>query len=95
MADSELAPKFAPFFSFAGIAAAMIFGSAGAAYGTAKSGIGIAGVGTYRADLIMKVRNHLSQVRCLSSPLLCPVLLQFTVSLSPCSLRKQWAQQPT
>ncbi|KXG49915.1 ATPase, F0/V0 complex, subunit C [Penicillium griseofulvum] len=54
MADSELAPKFAPFFSFAGIAAAMIFGSAGAAYGTAKSGIGIAGVGTYRADLIMK-----------------------------------------
>jgi len=28
---------------------------AGAAYGTAKSGIGIAGVGTYRPDLIMKV----------------------------------------
>ncbi|KAJ5966362.1 hypothetical protein N7481_013076 [Penicillium waksmanii] len=54
MADSELAPKFAPFFSFAGIAAAMVFGSAGAAYGTAKSGIGIAGVGTFRSDLIMK-----------------------------------------
>ncbi|KAJ5851799.1 uncharacterized protein N7529_011184 [Penicillium soppii] len=54
MAESELAPKFAPFFSFAGIAAAMIFGSAGAAYGTAKSGIGIAGVGTFRSDLIMK-----------------------------------------
>ena len=27
----------------------------GAAYGTAKSGIGIAGVGTFRSDLIMKV----------------------------------------
>lgn len=27
---------------------------AGAAYGTAKSGIGIAGVGTFRPDLIMK-----------------------------------------
>ncbi|KAJ5322700.1 Vacuolar ATPase proteolipid subunit c [Penicillium brevicompactum] len=67
MAESELAPKFAPFFSFAGIAAAMIFGysgtsgqtaynftAAGAAYGTAKSGIGIAGVGTFRSDLIMK-----------------------------------------
>ena len=27
----------------------------GAAYGTAKSGIGISGVGTYRPDLIMKV----------------------------------------
>lgn len=27
----------------------------GAAYGTAKSGIGIANVGTFRPDLIMKV----------------------------------------
>lgn len=27
----------------------------GAAYGTAKSGIGIAGVGQFRPDLIMKV----------------------------------------
>jgi len=32
----------------------MIFGCAGAAYGTAKAGIGIAGVGTFRPDLIMK-----------------------------------------
>ncbi|KAJ5191267.1 uncharacterized protein N7498_010252 [Penicillium cinerascens] len=54
MAESELAPNFAPFFSFAGIAAAMVFGCAGAAYGTAKAGIGIAGVGTFRPDLIMK-----------------------------------------
>lgn len=35
----------------------MIFGCAGAAYGTAKSGIGIAGVGTFRPDLIMKVSD--------------------------------------
>ncbi|KAK6224857.1 V-type proton ATPase proteolipid subunit 2 [Colletotrichum tabaci] len=41
--DSVLAPKFAPFIGMAGIAAAMIFGCIGAAYGTAKSGIGIAG----------------------------------------------------
>ncbi|KAK7754637.1 v-type proton ATPase 16 kDa proteolipid subunit 2 [Diatrype stigma] len=59
--DSEAAPKFAPFVGMAGIASAMIFGSTsspnpriGAAYGTAKSGIGIAGVGTFRPDLIMK-----------------------------------------
>ncbi|KAL3954803.1 hypothetical protein ACCO45_010366 [Purpureocillium lilacinum] len=32
----------------------MVFGCIGAAYGTAKSGIGIAGVGTFRPDLIMK-----------------------------------------
>lgn len=92
MADSDLTPKFAPFFGMvsgdvgypkrpwlywrlgqAGIAAAMTFGCKsniedaiihywsfiqgyGAAYGTAKSGIGIAGVGTFRPDLIMKVR---------------------------------------
>ncbi|KAG5963240.1 v-type proton ATPase 16 kDa proteolipid subunit 2 [Claviceps cyperi] len=52
--ESDYAPKFAPFFGMAGIAAAMVFGSVGAAYGTAKSGIGIAGVGTFRPDLIMK-----------------------------------------
>ncbi|TLD07176.1 hypothetical protein PgNI_10281 [Pyricularia grisea] len=56
--ESELAPKFAPFVGMAGIAAAMIFGCAGAAFGTAKSGIGIAGVGTFRPDLIMKVNWH-------------------------------------
>ena len=33
---------------------------AGAAYGTAKSGIGIAGVGTFRPDLIMKVGHEFS-----------------------------------
>ncbi|MCJ1269195.1 v-type proton ATPase 16 kDa proteolipid subunit 2 [Lobaria immixta] len=54
MAESEFTPKFAPFLGMSGIAFAMIFGCAGAAYGTAKSGIGIAGVGTFRPDLIMK-----------------------------------------
>ncbi|KAK4116968.1 V-type ATPase [Canariomyces notabilis] len=54
MAESELSPKFAPFIGMGGIAAAMIFGSIGAAYGTAKSGIGIAGVAQFRPDLIMK-----------------------------------------
>ncbi|KAF2733817.1 vacuolar ATP synthase-like protein 16 kDa proteolipid subunit [Polyplosphaeria fusca] len=52
--ESQLTPAFAPFIGMSGIAFAMIFGCAGAAYGTAKSGIGIAGVGMYRPDLIMK-----------------------------------------
>ena len=38
----------------------------GAAYGTAKSGIGIAGVGTYRPDLIMKVLNTFPSRMCSS-----------------------------
>ncbi|KAH8590763.1 hypothetical protein B0O99DRAFT_300687 [Bisporella sp. PMI_857] len=56
MADlgDDYAPKFAPFFGMAGIFFAMSFGCIGAAYGTAKSGIGIAGVGTFRPELIMK-----------------------------------------
>ncbi|KAL8816205.1 MAG: hypothetical protein Q9223_004744 [Gallowayella weberi] len=54
MAETEISPNFAPFFGMGGIAFAMIFGCAGAAYGTAKAGIGIAGVGTFRPDLIMK-----------------------------------------
>ncbi|KAM0460586.1 hypothetical protein ACHAPV_004861 [Trichoderma viride] len=52
--ESELSPKFAPFIGMTGIAAAMIFGSIGAAYGTVKSGIGIASVAAFRPDLIIK-----------------------------------------
>ncbi|KAK6335889.1 v-type proton ATPase 16 kDa proteolipid subunit 2 [Orbilia blumenaviensis] len=51
---NQLTPAFAPFFGMAGVAFAMIFGCAGAAYGTAKSGIGISGIGIFRPELIMK-----------------------------------------
>ncbi|RMZ66403.1 V-type proton ATPase 16 kDa proteolipid subunit 2 [Pyrenophora seminiperda CCB06] len=54
MSSNELAPSFAPFFGMSGIAFALTRAGAGAAYGTAKAGIGIAGIGTYRPDLIMK-----------------------------------------
>lgn len=32
----------------------MVLSTVGAAYGTSKAGIGIAGLGTFRPDLIMK-----------------------------------------
>ncbi|KAJ2768577.1 v-type proton ATPase 16 kDa proteolipid subunit 2 [Coemansia nantahalensis] len=47
-------PAFAPFFGFMGVAAAIVFSSAGAGYGTAKAGIGIAGAGTFRPTIIMR-----------------------------------------
>jgi len=47
-------PPYAPFFGFAGVASAMIFSTVGAAFGTAKAGIGIAGLGSFRPELIMK-----------------------------------------
>ncbi|KAI5804387.1 putative vacuolar ATP synthase 16 kDa proteolipid subunit [Geopyxis carbonaria] len=51
---TELNPIAAPFYGLAGVAAAMIFTSIGAAYGTAKAGIAIAGIGTFDSSLIMK-----------------------------------------
>ncbi|KFY51269.1 hypothetical protein V497_09286 [Pseudogymnoascus sp. VKM F-4516 (FW-969)] len=54
MADSELAPKFAPFLGMAGASFAMIFGCMGAAYGTARSGAACAAAGVERPDLVMK-----------------------------------------
>ncbi|KAJ6512261.1 V-type ATPase [Mycena vitilis] len=47
-------PPYAPFFGFAGVASAMILSTVGAAFGTAKAGIGIAGLGTFKPELIMK-----------------------------------------
>ncbi|KAH8104564.1 V-type ATPase [Cristinia sonorae] len=47
-------PPYAPFFGFGGVAAAMVLSTVGAAFGTSKSGIGIAGVGTFKPELIMK-----------------------------------------
>ena len=38
----------APFFGFMGAASALVFSCVGAAYGTAKSGVGIASMGVMR-----------------------------------------------
>ncbi|KAJ1960260.1 v-type proton ATPase 16 kDa proteolipid subunit 2 [Dispira parvispora] len=51
---TDYCPVYAPFFGFAGVFGAMVFSTAGAAYGTAKSGIGIAGMGTFYPHLVMK-----------------------------------------
>ncbi len=54
MSSSSSAPAYAPFFGVMGASAAMIFSALGAAYGTAKSGTGIAAMAVMRPDLIMK-----------------------------------------
>lgn len=52
---SEVAnPIYAPFFGVMGASAAVVFSAMGAAYGTAKSGVGIAAMSVMRPDLIMK-----------------------------------------
>ncbi|KAI6241715.1 V-type proton ATPase proteolipid subunit [Aphelenchoides fujianensis] len=45
---------YAPFFGYMGAASAQIFTVFGAAYGTAKSAVGICSMGVMRPELIMK-----------------------------------------
>merc|ERR1711924_136198 len=52
--DLQKCPYTAPFFGFMGAAAALIFANFGAAYGTAKSGVGVASMGVMRPDLVMR-----------------------------------------
>ncbi len=51
---SELCPVYAPFFGAMGCASAIIFTCFGAAYGTAKAGVGVSAMGVLRPDLIVK-----------------------------------------
>ncbi|XP_014675533.1 PREDICTED: V-type proton ATPase 16 kDa proteolipid subunit-like [Priapulus caudatus] len=51
---TEESPYYSPFFGVMGAAAAMSFSALGAAYGTAKSGTGIAAMSVMRPELVMK-----------------------------------------
>eukprot|EP00903_Cladosiphon_okamuranus_P017089 g15747.t1 len=50
----ETCPSSAAFFGFMGVASAMVFGNIGAAYGTAKSGVGISSMGVMNPGLVMR-----------------------------------------
>merc|ERR1711975_178526 len=50
----EMCPPSASFFGFMGCASALVFACLGAAYGTAKSGVGVANMGVLHADMVMK-----------------------------------------
>lgn len=52
MEDWETGPIYGPFFGVMGAASAVIFSSLGAAYGTAKSGSGIAAMAVMRPELV-------------------------------------------
>ena len=51
---STVCPPAASFFGFMGAASALIFSNLGAAYGTAKSGVGVASMGVMRPELVMR-----------------------------------------
>lgn len=52
--SSEQSPMYSPFFGVMGATSAMVFSAMGAAYGTAKSGTGIAAMAVMRPEAIMK-----------------------------------------
>lgn len=54
MSSTPEKPVYAPFFGVVGAVSAIIFSAFGAAYGTAKSGTGIAAMAVMRPELIMK-----------------------------------------
>mmetsp|Transcript_11810 Transcript_11810/g.35839 ORF Transcript_11810/g.35839 Transcript_11810/m.35839 type:complete len:169 (-) Transcript_11810:116-622(-) len=51
---TEECPTWAPLFGFLGVASALVFANVGAAYGTAKAGIGIASLGIVKPNLVMR-----------------------------------------
>ncbi|GMH59697.1 hypothetical protein TrRE_jg7491 [Triparma retinervis] len=52
--NASLCPTSAPFFGFLGATAALCFANMGAAYGTAKSGVGIASMGVMNPQMVMR-----------------------------------------
>merc|ERR1711972_823229 len=52
--EGTTADSHASFFGYMGIASALVFANLGAAYGTAKSGVGICSTGVLNPDAIFK-----------------------------------------
>merc|ERR1712072_613934 len=50
----EVCDPSSSFFGFMGVTAAVVFANLGAAYGTAKSGVGVSSMGVLRPDMVMK-----------------------------------------
>lgn len=51
---SEICPVSAPFFGFMGVVSALVFANLGAAYGTAKSGVGLSSMGVFNPTAVMR-----------------------------------------
>lgn len=51
---SAMCPVSAPFFGFMGVSSALVFSNLGAAYGTAKSGVGISSMGVFNPNEVMR-----------------------------------------
>merc|ERR1712195_293486 len=80
-------PNQYTFFGFMGITAALVFCNLGAAYGTAKAGVGIASVGVLKSELIFKSLIPIIMAGILGIyGLIVAVILQARVQQTPINL---------
>merc|ERR1739838_1122983 len=54
MGDIKMTDTSGYFFGFMGVASALVFANLGAAYGTAKSGVGISSMGVMNPGMVMR-----------------------------------------
>eukprot|EP00929_Paragymnodinium_shiwhaense_P055032 TRINITY_DN2759_c0_g1_i1.p1 TRINITY_DN2759_c0_g1~~TRINITY_DN2759_c0_g1_i1.p1 ORF type:complete len:173 (+),score=50.39 TRINITY_DN2759_c0_g1_i1:101-619(+) len=54
MVEMQFCEPSSNFFGFMGVTAAIVFANLGAAYGTAKAGVGISCMGVMRPDMVMR-----------------------------------------
>ncbi|CAM9872643.1 unnamed protein product, partial [Discosporangium mesarthrocarpum] len=54
MSTLETCPTWAPLVGFLGVTAALVLANTGAAYGTAKAGLGIGSMGVMHPQLVMR-----------------------------------------
>ncbi|OSX68897.1 hypothetical protein BU14_2119s0001 [Porphyra umbilicalis] len=90
-------PPAAPFFGFMGAASALVFSNLGAAYGTAKSGVGVSHMGVLRPELVMRCVLPVAMAGVLGyrvRPSLGAQLLVLPRVCPPRSGPHQWPQQP-
>jgi len=88
---SPACPVYAPFFGSMGVASALVFCVIGAAYGTAKSSVGISTMGVLKPDLVMRAVIPVIFAGALSVyGLIISVILAGSVGQSPYSLKKSF-----
>jgi len=88
---SPVCPVYAPFFGAMGVASALVFSVIGAAYGTAKSSVGISNMGVLKPDYVMRAVIPVIFAGALSVyGLIISVILSTNVTSTSYSIRKSF-----
>jgi len=90
-AVTPLCPVYAPFFGSMGVASSLVFTVIGAAYGTAKSSVGISTMGVLKPDYVMRAIIPVIFAGALGVyGLIIAVILSNNVNAAPYPLKKSF-----